>query len=51
MLKSIPMKLGLHTPTKIKGKKAYGFRKRMKSPGGRKVIRRRRAQGRKKLSV
>ena len=51
MLKSIPMKLGLHTPTKIKGKRAYGFRKRMKSPGGRKVLRRRRAKGRARLAV
>jgi large subunit ribosomal protein L34 len=36
---------------KLKQKRAQGFRERMSSPGGRKTINRRRAKGRKKLSV
>jgi large subunit ribosomal protein L34 len=35
----------------LKQKRAQGFRKRMQSPTGREVINRRRAKGRKRLSV
>jgi len=44
------MKKNLKTPTKIKGKRTHGFRKRMKTKGGRKAINQRRAKGRKRLS-
>ncbi|MDD5584436.1 MAG: 50S ribosomal protein L34 [Candidatus Omnitrophica bacterium] len=45
------MKLGLKTPTRARGKRAHGFRKRMASHHGRNVLRRRRKKGRKKLTV
>ena len=45
------MKKGLKTPTKLKGKRKHGFRKRMASDTGREIISRRRKKGRKKLSV
>jgi large subunit ribosomal protein L34 len=39
-----------YQPKKAKRNKTHGFRKRMQSPGGRSVIKRRRAKGRKQLT-
>jgi len=44
------MKKNLTTPTKIKGKRVHGFRKRSQTQDGRATLNRRRSKGRKRLS-
>ena len=38
-------------PSNRKGSKTHGFRLRMRTPGGRKVLSRRRAKGRHQISI
>ena len=45
------MKKHFSTPTTIVGKRKHGFRRRMKTADGRKALKRKRAKGRKRLTI
>ncbi|MDP3731469.1 MAG: 50S ribosomal protein L34 [Candidatus Omnitrophota bacterium] len=45
------MKKNLKTPTNIVGKRRHGFRRRMATKTGRRILRRRRQKGRRRISL
>ena len=50
-LRSSRMKKNLKTPTNIVGKRRHGFRSKMANKSGRKLLKRRRQKGRKRLTI
>jgi large subunit ribosomal protein L34 len=45
------MKKNLKTPTHVVGKRKHGFRRRMRSKAGRRVLALRRKKGRKRVAI
>jgi len=45
------MKKNLKTPTNIVGKRVHGFRRRMRTKGGRRILALRRQKGRKSITI
>ncbi|MBL7130327.1 MAG: 50S ribosomal protein L34 [Candidatus Omnitrophica bacterium] len=45
------MKKKIKTPTHIVGKRKHGFRRRMRTAGGRKILKHRRRLGRSRLTI
>ncbi|MCX5703743.1 MAG: 50S ribosomal protein L34 [Candidatus Omnitrophica bacterium] len=45
------MKKNLKTPTNIVGKRRHGFRSKMATSAGRRLLKRRRQKGRKRISI